>query len=78
MLVLDEADRLLELGFQDELKEIVKECPTNRQTMLFSATLTEQVCPPFLSILPLFSSLFLLLFLFFLPLSSSSFLPTLS
>jgi ATP-dependent RNA helicase DDX27 len=41
--VLDEADRLLELGFADELKEIVKSCPRGRQTMLFSATLTDTV-----------------------------------
>jgi ATP-dependent RNA helicase DDX27 len=38
-LVLDEADRLLEMGFQDELTEIVKNCPKERQTLLFSATL---------------------------------------
>ena len=37
-LVLDEADRLLDLGFQDEVHEIVKSCPAERQTMLFSAT----------------------------------------
>lgn len=40
---MDEADRLLELGFSDEVREIVKSCPRGRQTMLFSATLTEQV-----------------------------------
>jgi len=38
-LVLDEADRLLDLGFQDEVKEIIKFAPVNRQTLLFSATL---------------------------------------
>ena len=43
VLVLDEADRLLELGFAEELKELVEYCPTNRQTMLFSATLTDKV-----------------------------------
>jgi len=31
ILVLDEADRLLELGFEDELAEIVKMCPRQRQ-----------------------------------------------
>jgi hypothetical protein len=41
--VLDEADRLLELGFADEVREIVKSCPRGRQTMLYSATLTEEV-----------------------------------
>jgi ATP-dependent RNA helicase DDX27 len=43
ILILDEADRLLELGFQDELKEICKFTPVTRQTMLFSATLTTDV-----------------------------------
>ena len=43
VLVLDEADRLLELGFVDELREIVKLCPRQRQTMLFSATLSPSV-----------------------------------
>jgi superfamily II DNA/RNA helicase len=37
-LVLDEADRLLELGFADELARIVALLPTDRQTLLFSAT----------------------------------------
>lgn len=42
-LVLDECDRLLDLGFQDEVHEIVKACPIQRQTLLFSATLTTGV-----------------------------------
>lgn len=42
-LVLDEADRLLEMGFKDEIHEIVKLAPEQRQTLLFSATMTEQV-----------------------------------
>ncbi|KAL3822814.1 hypothetical protein ACHAXA_005979 [Cyclostephanos tholiformis] len=42
-LVLDEADRLLDLGFQDEVHEIVKSCPAERQTMLFSATMSTKV-----------------------------------
>jgi ATP-dependent RNA helicase RhlE len=37
-LVLDEADRLLELGFADELNRVVALLPANRQTLLFSAT----------------------------------------
>jgi len=43
VLILDEADRLLETGFSDELDFIVKNCPAGRQTMLFSATMTDQV-----------------------------------
>lgn len=43
VLVLDEVDRLLELGFQEELEELVKYCPENRQTLLFSATMTPKV-----------------------------------
>ena len=42
-LVLDEADRLLDLGFQDEVHEIIKACPSERQTLLFSATMTTKV-----------------------------------
>uniref|UniRef100_K3X2S7 RNA helicase n=1 Tax=Globisporangium ultimum (strain ATCC 200006 / CBS 805.95 / DAOM BR144) TaxID=431595 RepID=K3X2S7_GLOUD len=43
ILVLDEADRLLELGFTEEVLELVRMCPVARQTMLFSATLTSKV-----------------------------------
>ncbi|KAL8139837.1 hypothetical protein V2J09_005858, partial [Rumex salicifolius] len=43
VLILDEADRLLELGFNAEISELVRLCPKRRQTMLFSATMTEQV-----------------------------------
>ena len=43
ILVLDEADRMLEDGFADELNEILKTIPKGRQTMLFSATMTENV-----------------------------------
>ena len=38
VLVLDEADRLLEMGFVEEVSEIVRACPKERQTLLFSAT----------------------------------------
>ncbi|KKF93871.1 ATP-dependent RNA helicase DRS1 [Ceratocystis fimbriata CBS 114723] len=43
ILVLDEADRMLEDGFADELNEILTTLPKNRQTMLFSATMTASV-----------------------------------
>ncbi|CAL1695875.1 unnamed protein product [Somion occarium] len=43
ILVLDEADRMLSDGFADELTEIIKSCPMSRQTMLFSATMTDSV-----------------------------------
>ncbi|CAO3651194.1 unnamed protein product [Cunninghamella echinulata] len=43
ILVMDEADRMLEDGFADELGEIIKSCPKSRQTMLFSATMTDNV-----------------------------------
>ena len=43
ILIIDEADRILEEGFRDELTEIVRSCPHNRQTMLFSATITEDI-----------------------------------
>lgn len=43
VLVLDEVDRLLDLGFQEEVEELVKFCPHTRQTMLFSATMTPKV-----------------------------------
>ena len=42
-LVIDEADRILELGFEDELRQIIKLLPRDRQTMLFSATQTNKV-----------------------------------
>ena len=40
---MDEADRILEIGFEDDLRAIVKTLPKERQTMLFSATQTKQV-----------------------------------
>nr|CAG8471509.1 6830_t:CDS:10 [Entrophospora candida] len=43
ILILDEADRMLEDGFADELNEIIKNCPKSRQTMLFSATMTDNI-----------------------------------
>ncbi|WFB36611.1 ATP-dependent RNA helicase DbpA [Kiritimatiellota bacterium B12222] len=42
-LVLDEADRMLEMGFMNELNRIVDSLPRNRQTLLFSATFPENI-----------------------------------
>ncbi|MFK8009730.1 MAG: DEAD/DEAH box helicase [Saprospiraceae bacterium] len=42
-LVLDEADKMLNLGFQDEMQEIFQLLPKQRQNMLFSATLSAQL-----------------------------------
>lgn len=42
-IVLDEVDMLLELGFSNALEAIMKNIPTERQTLLFSATLTKEI-----------------------------------
>ncbi|XP_069357316.1 probable ATP-dependent RNA helicase pitchoune isoform X2 [Maniola hyperantus] len=41
-LVIDEADRILEIGFEEEVKQIIRLLPKRRQTMLFSATQTKK------------------------------------
>ncbi len=43
MLVLDEADEMLDMGFADDLDAILKETPADRQTALFSATLPNRI-----------------------------------
>lgn len=42
MLVLDEADRMLDMGFAEEVLEIAEQCRKDRQTLLFSATLDKR------------------------------------
>ncbi|GAB1599443.1 ATP-dependent RNA helicase HAS1-like isoform X2 [Argonauta hians] len=41
-LIIDEADRILDIGFAEEMKKIIKVLPKKRQTMLFSATQTNK------------------------------------
>lgn len=43
VLVLDEADRILDLGFKQAMNSIIENLPSERQTLLFSATQTKYV-----------------------------------
>ena len=41
--ILDEADRMLDMGFYNDIMTIAKQLPANRQTMMFSATMPEEI-----------------------------------
>lgn len=42
-LILDEADRMLDMGFIDDVNKIISQCPTERQMLLFSATISPDI-----------------------------------
>lgn len=43
LLVLDESDRMLDMGFMDDVEQIVRQCPKQRQTLFFSATMLPRI-----------------------------------
>lgn len=51
MLILDEADHLLDLGFRKDIEKIVDALPRKRQSLLFSATIPKEVNLTFCSLM---------------------------
>jgi len=43
VLVMDEADRMFDMGFIDDVEKIIRQCPKNRQTLFFSATISPRI-----------------------------------
>ena len=43
ILVLDEADRMFDMGFKDDVEKIISQCPKERQTLLYSATISQDI-----------------------------------
>ena len=43
ILVLDEADEMLNMGFKDDIEEILEKTPESRQTVMFSATMAREI-----------------------------------
>lgn len=61
MMVLDEADEMLDMGFRDDIEFVLRDTPTERQTLLFSATMSPEILkltkkyqndPQFLKVVP--------------------------
>ena len=43
IMILDEADRMLDMGFIDDVEQIIKQCPKQKQTLFFSATISDRI-----------------------------------
>ena len=48
VLILDEADRMIDMGFEEDVSRIINSCPSDRHSMLFSATLAHDKMPAFI------------------------------